>query len=392
MVLEALSQQRTLPFEPSEFAQRLANVRRAMAERDLRVLLTHTPENIYYLTGYQTAGYYAYQVLIVGERGEPLLLVRRLEEVNVLLGSWVQQRRIYQDTDDVAEETYRALAELGLSSGRVGLEKEAWFFSIGQYERLCRRLGAGAEVVDATGLIERLRVVKSAAEIACIRQAAVAAAAGMRAGMEALAPGRTESDVAIAMHQGVIGAGGEYMSLPPFVAAGPRAQLAHATWSGRRLERGDPVLFELSGVVRRYSAALMRSAYLGSEPPAEMRRMMAAARDGLEAVIAAIGPGVPAEEVDRVNQEAYRRHGFDLGKRTGYSIGINFPPDWGEGSGLSLRPGESRLLEPGMVFHTPTTVRAWGQPTVATSETILVTPTGREVLTSFPRDLFLVGD
>src|SRR5581483_5172178 len=138
--------------------------------------LTHTPENIYYLTGYQTAGYYAYQVLIVGERGEPLLLVRRLEEVNVLLGSWVQQRRIYQDTDDVAEETYRALAELGLSSGRVGLEKEAWFFSIGQYERLCRRLGAGAEVVDATGLIERLRVVKSAAEIACIRQAAVAAA------------------------------------------------------------------------------------------------------------------------------------------------------------------------------------------------------------------------
>ena len=391
MTAETRPLEPVLPFEPSEFERRLAGVRRLMAERGLRGLVTHTPENIYYLTGYQTAGYYMYQALIVPEAGSPLLLVRRIEENNVLGASWVQRRRVYQDTDDVAAETYRALSDLGLAQGPLGLEKESWFLTIGQYERLLRLLGAGAEVVDASGLVERMRVVKSPAEVACIRRAAEAAAAGMRAGFEALAAGRTENDVAIAMHQGVIGAGGEYMSLPVFVASGPRAQLSHVTWEGRRLEPGDPLLFELSGVVRRYSAALMRSAYLGADPPQRLRHMAATAQEALAAAIEAVRPGVPAEEIDRVNQAVYRRHGYELGKRTGYSIGINFPPDWGEGYALSLKPGESRLLEPGMVFHIPCTVRLAGQPTIATSETVLVTATGREVLTSFPGELHLAA-
>jgi Xaa-Pro dipeptidase len=391
MTAEMAATERVLHFSEEEYAQRLANVRREMAERGIRTLLTHTPENIYYLTGYQTPGYYMYQVLIVPESGEPLILTRGMEETNVRAGSWIQNRATYLDTEDVAEVTSRAMGEAGYTEASIGLEKESWFLTIGQYERLRRALGSNTEVVDSSGLIESLRVVKSPAEVEFIRKAAVAASEGMRGALETMAPGRTENDLAIAIHRGIIGAGGEYMSLPPFVASGPRSYLAHATWDNRRLEQGDVVFIELSGVVRRYSAALMRCFYLGDRPPPEIQRMAEASLAALNAVLEAARPGLTAEDVDRVSRETYPKYGYSLGKRTGYSIGINFPPDWGEGHALSLREGETRVLEPGMVFHVPSTVRIWGLAAVSTSETFLITDDGCEVLTDFPRRLTLVS-
>jgi Xaa-Pro dipeptidase len=386
-----MAAERVLPFAESEYRQRLAGVRRKMAERGLRVFLTHTPENIYYLTGYQTPGYYMYQTLIVPEAGEPLILTRLIEETNVLAGSWVQNRATYHDTQDPARVTYESLASAGHTRGPIGVEKDCWFLSIKQYERLGELLGPQAELVDASGLVESLRVVKSAAEIEYIRKAAGTANAGMRAGLEMIAEGRTENDLAVAIHSGIIQAGGEYMSLPPFISSGPRTYLTHATWDGRRLERGEVVFIELCGTVKRYSAALLRCAYMGDDPPPKIRRMAEASRDVLNAVIEAIRPGVTADEVDRAARETYREHDIDVNKRTGYSIGISFPPDWGEGHALSLREGEARVLEPGMVFHMPCTVRVWGLAAISTSETVLVTPTGREVLTSSPRELILTG-
>ena len=394
------------PFPREEFERRLANVRRRMSERGLRTFLTHTPENIYYLTGYQTPGYYMYQTLIVPEEQEPIVLTRLIEEVNVVAGSWIQNRATYQDTQDPAEATYRLLAEADLTGGPIGVERDSWFLSINQYERLRTLLGPNGRLLDASGLVEGLRVVKSDAEIALVRKAAVVADAGTRAAIEAIAEGRTEREVAAVTNAALIREGGEYMGLPTFMGSGPRVDLTHATWTDRRLEKGDSMFIELSGNVRRYSAALFRTVHLGNAPPKELRKAAEAAAAGLNAVIEAIRPGVTAHDVDRVNREAYAKYGFNLGKRTGYSIGINFPPDWGEGNALSLQEGEEQALEPGMVFHVPSTVSSSralrtagasslgaGPPVfAAVSETILVTPTGREVLTNCPpRDLILKG-
>jgi len=238
-----------------------------------------------------------------------------------------------------------------------------------------------------TGLVERLRAVKSSEEIGYIRAAARVAEAGVRAGLEATALGRTDFDVAAEVHQAVIRAGGEYMSYPPFVAVGPRSSLAHNTWGGRRLESGDIVFLEVSGVVQRYGAALMRCAVLG-HPSAELERRNVIVHEVLEATMNAIRPGRTSGDVDRICREAFARHGYRVLKRAGYSMGVNFPPGWGEGAVLDLSDGNPTLLEAGMVFHIPQPYRVPGEQTVSTSETVLVTERGCEAITQFERGLF----
>ena len=382
--------EKTLFFSLDEYLGRLARLRDLMADRGLDVLLVHTPENIYYLTGYQTPGYYTYQCMIVPNEDEPVVFTRFMEEENVRALSWIDASDHYLDTQDPAEETCRLLRERGLAGQVIGVEERAWFLTISELRTLRAGL-PGSEIRDASGMVEQLRVVKSEQEIAYIRQAARVCGAGMRHAIEVAAEGRTENDLAIALYTGSIEAGGEYMSLPPFVASGARSALAHATWSGRRFEPGDVVFLEHCGTVHRYSASLIRMVSIG--PPSDkLRRMDEAARRGLHAAIDAIGPGVPAAEVDRACRREIEAAGFGeiFRHRTGYSIGVSFPPDWGEGHILSLKESEQRPLEPGMAFHLVPILMEHGFAGVGCSQTVLVAEAGCEVITDFDEPMLAV--
>jgi Xaa-Pro dipeptidase len=380
-------------FSLTEYQRRLSGVREQMRLRELDHLVVFVPENLYYLTGYQTPGYYAFQCLLVPESGPPALVVRHLEVTNALALSWIASEDIVSipDTEDPVVVTRRALEFRGMLSGRVGVELDAWFVGA----RLVRRLEdvvtrAGGRMLDASGCVEQVRLIKSPAEVDLMRRAARVAEAGVQAGVDALAVGATENEVAAEVHRAVILAGGEYMSLPPFVASGPRSALAHATWAGRRIGPGDPVFFEVSGCCQRYSSALMRTACL-QPVPVEVQRRAEAVIEGLTRAIGAMRPGVPAAEVDRVCRQPIEAAGYGhlFRHRTGYSIGVNFPPDWGEGHIMSLKATEARCLEAGMVFHLVPAVLGdgWG---IGFSETVLVTETGPEVLTRFRRQLLIV--
>jgi Xaa-Pro dipeptidase len=209
----------------------------------------------------------------------------------------------------------------------------------------------------------------------------------MRAGVEACAAGRHDTDVAAAVHAGLIEAGGDYMSYPPFINSGWATCLVHNTWSGRRLDQGDLVFLEISGVVHRYGAALMRSVAIG-KIDAEFERRNEIVHEVLATTMAAIRPGVTSGDVNSACAAAFARHGYTMLKRAGSSMGINFPPGWGEGDLLDLSAGSPVVLQPGMVFHIPQPYRMAGEQTVSVSETVLVTETSCESLTQFPRQLF----
>ena len=374
-----------LPFTHDEYRARVANVRRGMQERGLDALLVTTPENVYYLTNHHTPAYDAFQALLLPLDGEPTLITPLIEELIARGHSWVERCATYRHGEPSLDATRGVLAEAGLERSRLGVEKASPFLAVQAYEGLQSKLPL-ATLVDGSGLIERERAVKSAREIAYIRQAARVAEAGVRAGIEAAEVGRLDVDLAAAVHDAIFRAGGEYMSYPPFIAVGERSSLAHNTWGGKRLEAGDVVFLELSGVVQRYGAALMRCVMLG-KPSTELERRNRIVHEVLEATIEAIRPGTTSGEVDRACREAFARHGYRVLKRAGYSMGINFPPGWGEGAVLDLSAGNPTVLRPGMVFHIPQPYRVAGEQTVATSETVLVTDTGREVVTQFPREL-----
>jgi len=361
-----------------------------MEATDLDTLLIHIPENIYYLTGHQTVGYYAYQCLAVPMDGDPVLSVRGLERDLAMASSWLPDDCIvgYTDVADPTDSTIGLLRTRGLLEGKVGIERNAWFLDLNTSDRLASAVSNG--LADGTGLVEACRVVKSPAEISSIRRAAHASDEAMNSAIATIRPGVSERQVAAAMYSSLIGAGSEYISLPLFVASGPRSGLGHATWSDRVIEQDDVVFLETCGAVDRYSAAMIRTVIAGDASD-EYLAIEGALVQALEAAMSMMRAGVPARDVDAACRAPVVEAGFGqyFTHRAGYSVGINFPPDWGEGHIASLRSNSEFLLADRMVFHVIPAVIIGGRVGIGISETILVTETGGEPLGSIPRQVFV---
>ncbi len=376
-------------FPKEELDTRLERARGALAERGIDVMIVTGPENIYYLTGQQTPGYYTYQALLVPVDAEPVFIVRQLELNNLVANSFIQNIYPYLDNADPVAVTVDLIGDMGWQSKRIAIDERGWFLPIAIYKALIAKLGA---LGDAAGVVESLRAVKSPRELDKLRTSASYVDAGIRAGMDAIAVGVSENDIVSEMMGKAIKAGSEYVGMEPLMACGPRCGIPHGTWRRRVIEDGDPVFLEMAASHDRYHAALMRSAWIG-QPNDTARCMMDCILEGLEAALDALRPGNTCADVHNACQAVIDRCGYteNFMKRTGYSVGISFAPDWGEGNVLCLYTGIDREIVPGMVFHIPPALRIYGEFTVGVSETAIVTEMGCETLSKLPRDLHIVG-
>ena len=375
-------------FPCGEYQARMEKVRTLLTARKLDAAVFTGPENIFYLTGQQTPGYYTFQCLIVPVDGAPLFLLRQLELTNFLRNSFVQEYRTYGDGVMPAALVVDALKGMRLAGGSVAIEKGGWFLPISFFETLSAAL---PKLADATGIVETLRRVKSPAELRALKESARHADAGINAGIAAIREGATENDVVAEMMRAAIAAGAEYMGMDPLVSSGPRSGVPHATWRRRVLARGDAVFLEMSGCFNRYHTGLMRTAWLG-EPPLLARSLQAVVQEAIEAVLETAKPGVTCADVHRAAQGVIDAHGMTerYRKRTGYSLGVSFAPDWGEWQVLSLYDTVDVALEPGMCFHVPVALREYGVFTVGLSESIAITTAGCEILGTVPRQIQVV--
>ena len=376
-------------FSIDEYQQRMNNLRSRMNQRGLDAVLINTPENLYYLTGYQTPGYYWYQALIVPIDQDPVFITRSSENTNVEALTWVENSRPYDDNDDWIAKTKDILIDLKLDKKVVGFESTSWFLTSRDYISLSEKLSE-MKLEDCSGIVEQGRMIKSTQEIEYIRHAAQAAGAAMKAAINATAVGVTENEIAAEAHRAQILAGGEYTGLPIFVASGIRSEMTHATWYRRRLENNETIVFEIPGCINRYHAAMFRAVYVGDPPESGIL----ATEVGIETLQKAkefIKPGVTAGQVhELIQNNLVARLGVKKNTgRVGYSIGIAFSPDWGEGQIISFFMGDQRPLQAGMTFHLLPSTKVPGIGTFTTSDTILVTKNGCETLTDVDRKLYV---
>lgn len=360
----------------TEYEQRVERVRAAMGPAGTDALLLTSPENIYYLSGYQSLGYFSLQALLVPQHGVATLIIRELEMANAVASS-VHERIVgYRDQDNPVA----LIAAEARTCKTVAVERQSRSLSWAVVERLTDAL-AGTIVADASGIVERLRLRKSAAELECVRRAGRMAKQGMLAALDGVRPERTERDVASAAYAALLAAGSEWTGAPPFVSSGPRSSHGHATWTDRAFTGGDPVFLEVNAAVARYHAAQMRSACI-APVPARHGAMVSACQAGVGAAIAKARPGVPARELDRACRKVIEAAGFAryFRLRSGYSVGIGFE-NFGEGAIFSLHEGNTALLEEGMVLHLVVYLSDPGVVGCAFSETVIVHPDGPEIVT-----------
>lgn len=365
----------TFPF--SEYMRRLNELRQRMAARSLDAVIITDPENLMYLTNYQTTGYSFFQALVVPLEKEPFMITRRMEESNVFARTWVEETRPYPDTGDAMQMLIEALREFGLSHKVLGYERNSYFFPAYHQDNIHMNYIDG-RLMDCFGIVEQGRICKSEFELDIMRKSAVAAKAGMQAGIETVAVGVTENEIGGAISQAMFNAGGEPPAVMPYVTSGPRSMIGHATWEGRTVQPGEHVFMEIAGCYRRYHTAMMRTVICG-----ELNDAMYKAQEVMKFALKRIGeelrPGMTVSDADNLIHTIISDANVsgNLITRSGYSIGIAFPPSWDEGYIISLKTGDSRVLEKGMTFHIiPWLWGVEGNKTCGISDTFYITDTG----------------
>jgi Xaa-Pro dipeptidase len=379
-----------LAYSADEYVRRYDLVQQAMDDLGLDALLIRGPENITYFSGYETPGYYKYHCMVVPTAGEPVFIVRDFEWINAPEFSWSTKIAKVFDWDYPPSVTANVLKQLGLINGkRIGVEKQCFFYTVDEHETLCAEL-PGNTFVDATQIVWNARLIKSAEEVAMMRRSAGLVDRAIMAGIEASQPGSSGNHINAVVNASLLESGGEYMGLPPFVLAGERSCLPHQTGGANVLKKDDVMYFEVSASQRRYAAALMRTIFLGN-PRDEWMRAAHACIDAVQVALDVIRPGVTGHEADSAARVVTTKAGFAEyhRNRLGYSIGINYPPDWGEGEIYSLRQDEHRPLKAGMTFHIPPLCLKYREYGIGFSETIHVTPNGCERLSTLPRDVIV---
>jgi Xaa-Pro dipeptidase len=315
------------------------------------------------------------------------MITRKLEESNVHARTWVERTRPFADNGDAIQTLIGALEDIGLASGSVGYERNSYFFPAYQQDRV--RTGfTNGRLIDCFGIVEEGRMCKSAAEIDIMRRASLATEAGMQAGIDACRAGVSENEIGGAICSAMFCAGGEPPAVLPYVTSGPRTMIGHATWEGRIVQPGEHVFLEVGGCYRRYHTAMMRTVVVG-ELSDSMHKAQELMKFALKELHKVIRPGLTVSDADNLARDIINDNtvGARLITRSGYSIGIAFPPSWDEGYILSLMQGNARVLEEGMTFHLiPWMWGVDGDKTCGISDTIHVTASGCESFFTLDQD------
>ncbi|MEM7224283.1 MAG: M24 family metallopeptidase [Pseudomonadota bacterium] len=388
-----------LPFTREEYLERLDRVRGDMTQRELDLLLIADPASQNWLTGHEGWSFYTPQLVAVAHDREPIWLGRAMDAPGARMTTYMDDGAVVPYPEDHVQKTdvhpvdFMAdhLRGAGFDGKRIGVELDSYYFSPRSLD--CLKAGLpNAEFCNGDLLVNWARVVKSAAEIDTMRRAARLVETAMTTAYDTIAPGVRQCDAVGAIYRSQVAGqaefSGDLTSLCPIILAGAAATTAHPIWSDAPFEADQTIALELGGAHKRYTCALARTMRLG-QPPRKLMDTAAAVEEGLKAVLDTIAPGVTAGQVHSAWQRVLDRHGLTKESRIGYSIGVGYPPDWGEHT-VSLRAGETTVLQANMTIHVMLGMWLddWG---MELSETVRVTETGVECLTSFPRDVFVKG-
>jgi ectoine hydrolase len=393
--------QPALRFTRAEYAQRLAKTRAAMENKGIELLFVSDPSNMAWLTGYDGWSFYVHQAVLVPMDGEPVWIGRGQDANGAKRTAWIGHDSIIGYPDHYVQSTERhpmdymagVIAQRGWDRLSIGVEMDNYYFSAAAYAALVKHL-PHARFSDATALVNWQRAVKSATEIGYMRKAARIVEKMHERIVDVVEPGMRKCDLVAEIYDaGTRGGedadgrfGGDYPAIVPLLPSGLDASAPHLTWDDRPMALGEGTFFEIAGCYHRYHCPLSRTVFLGTPTDAFLDAEKATL-EGMEAGLDAARPGNTCEDIANAFFAVLKRYGIVKDNRTGYPIGISYPPDWGERT-MSLRPGDRTVLEPGMTFHFMTGL--WLETMgLEITESILITETGVECLANVPRKLFV---
>ena len=387
-----------MSFSKNEFKDRLKKVQQSMEKKGIDLLISQDTANINYLTGYDAwSFYYAQCVIVHANADEPICFIRAQDAGGAFIKTYLKKENIIIYDEKYIHtwpsHPYDALVDL-LKKNKwdkvnIGVEMDAHYFTAYCYEKLKQGL-PNAIIKDSERLVNWVRVVKSNVEIDFMKKAAIISENAMKTAMEIINPGIRQCDavgeIQKTLFKGTTDYGGEYASIATLLPTGKGTSASHLTASDDKFVSGEATVVELSGTYKRYHAPMARTVNLG-KPEQKKIDAMNATNEALEAGIIASKPGNTANDVAEKFWGILDKYKIKKESRTGYSIGIGYPPDWGEHT-INISKGDMTVLKPNVCFHM-IAVMQFGDWGVEASESIRITEQGNELLCNFSRDLYI---
>ena len=371
-----------MTFSKNEYKDRLKKVQLSMQKKGIELLISQDTANINYLTGYDAWSFYYSQCVIVHiNSDEPICFIRAQDASGAFIKTYLKKENIviYDEKyiHNWPSHPYDALIDLLKKNKwdklKIGVEMDAHYFTAYCYEKLKQGL-PNATIKDSERLVNWVRVVKSNAEIDFMKKAAIISENAMKTAMEVINPGVRQCDAVAeiqkTLFKGTNDYGGEYASIATLLPTGKGTSASHLTASDEKFVTGESTVVELSGTYKRYHAPMARTVNLG-KPEQKKIDAMNATNEALEAGINASNPGNTANEVAEKFWAILDKYKIKKESRTGYSIGIGYPPDWGEHT-LNISKGDMTILKPNICYHMIAVIQFgdWG---VEASESIRIT-------------------
>ena len=388
-------------FTKEEYSSRLEKVKNKMSEKDLDILVISDPSNMNYLTGYDGWSFYVPQGVIVAlDKDEPIWFGRKQDSNGARITTFLKEENILGYPESLIQSPpshpYDYVANYILNNKwekkNIGVEMDSYYYTAENHNRLITKC-PNANFKDGHLLVNWIRYIKSDAEIAFMQEGAKLVQAGMQTAYNEIKPGVKQSYVAGKIQQTLLAGndqvqiGGEYSGLNIILASGKSASASHLTPTDKKFKENEGTIIELGGVKHRYHCALSRTVYIG-KPDSKIDETLKITNEGVEKAIENTKPGNTCHDVAVAFWGVLEKYGLEKESRCGYSIGLGYPPDWGEHT-LSIRKNEKTVLYPNVTYHLMAGMwmDTWG---LEISESIRVTENGCELFCDFPRSLHLV--
>ena len=383
-------------FTKEEFKNRLKKVQSSMQDKGIELLISQDPSNMNYLTGYDAWSFYYAQCVVVHVNcDEPICFVRDQDAGGAYIKTYLNDENIIKYNEKYIHtwplHPYDALVDLIKEKKwdklSIGLEMDSHFFTAYCYEKIKNGL-PNAKIKDCERLVNWVRVVKSDAEIKLMKSAAEITKLGMEKAMDAINPGVRQCDAVSQIYSTLIKGtpefGGDYASIVPMLPTGKGTSASHLTWTEDKFVEGEATIIEIAGTHKKYHCPMARTVLLGKPDQLKIDTMNKTI-EALQAGIDATKAGNTADDVAQAFWRILDKYGIKKTSRTGYSIGIGYPPDWGEHT-LNISKGDKTELKPNVTFHM-IAVMQFGNWGVEASESIRVTDKGAELFYDFPKEL-----
>ncbi len=387
-----------MSFTQDEYKERLRKTKQSMQQKGIELLISQDTNNMNYLTGYDAwSFYYSQCVLVHVDLDEPICFVRAQDAGGAYIKTYLKRENIIVYKEKYIHtwptHPYDALInfikERKWEKSNIGVEMDSHYFTAFCYEKLKQGL-PNANIKDSKRLVNWVRLIKSDAEINLMKVAAKISENAMKVAMDSINPGVRQCDAVAeiqrALFRGTPEIGGEYASIAVLLPTGKGTSASHLTATDEKFVKGEATVVELSGVTKRYHCPMARTVHLG-KPEQKKIDAMKATNEALNEGISVAKPGNTADDVAQKFWGVLDKYNIKKESRTGYSIGIGYPPDWGEHT-LNIYKGDKTILKPNVCFHM-IAVMQFGDWGVEASESVRITDKGSELFCNFPKDLHI---